>query len=219
MTVEPAKHGIPLSILRADTPVDDLRLRLEAAQQGDALAVSLLMWGAHDGLAVRLQAGCPPRQALAEWSRQTGWDIVALDAQGRAGGTVTRAPLPEAKGLAALSHLFAGALLNSDPKWQAQAEAWDRWFETASERAGPSPASSTNLDMELIEQAHAELSGVAETAAQAQLEAVLARAAKQAQGRAERQTAHLAQDREAVLAAALLDMARAGEADVSETGA
>lgn len=212
MTIESVTHGTVLSVLRADRPIDDLHQKIQAVQQGEGAAVSLRMWRALDGLAVRLLAGTAPQQAMTEWSHQTAWDLLALESEGRAGGPLVCAPMPEEAGLAALSHLFAGALLNSDPKWQAQADAWDGWFEASSDSVGAQTASNTNLDMGLIERAHSELSGLTETAAQAQLEAVLAQAARQAQGRAARQTAHQARDRETVLAAALLDLARTGGA-------
>lgn len=212
MTVEAGKTRATLSVLRAalqaDQPVDDLLDRLAAAgpgdkAQGDKAAVHLTMWRARDGVAARLQAGAEPAQALSDWRYQTELDLGALQRASAVAlcpaDPAPEAGVPTAHTLTALSQVFAAALLNSDPQARAQARVWDAGFD---------PQEGPELSLERIEQAHAELADVTRTATRTHMEAVLARAGRQADQRARTQAAGTARDREAVLARGLLDRSR-----------
>lgn len=208
MTVDPAPKSNSLSVLRVDRPVDNLPDLFGAAGQTVLSKMRVTMWRSRDGLAARLRAGAAPAQALADWGCQTTWDLAALESDQPAVLLPALAQQPEDKTLGALSFLFADALLNSAPEWHSLARAWDERFETSSDKAGSGIETAQGLSLSMIELAHANLTELAETAARAHLETGLARAGRQAEYRTRVQAAQMAQAREAVLAAALLDRMR-----------
>ena len=132
-------------------------------------------------LAQQLSDGMTPQQVLAAWP-DLGPEKAPQD-------TTPEPSAPPSARPSALAQMFAAALIQQ----LAPAESQDQ--------AGTRP----KTDPEMITRAYQELCTLRETAQRAQMELAVARAALAAHQRAAAVARDLAQDREAILTAALLD--------------